>query len=277
MNLKAEIWIDLATSDLKSSRLLHDSGHFRTSYFLFQQATEKANKAYALLTDILKEEELQKISHDTLKIYRRTTVKQEHEIKTLVKVLEPYPKVSQHKVLSKINFTKYHETLSDGVRFMDGLRKEDLVNIAATDLNDFLRELKKIKATKITLPVNYEKKMEKIMLDVADWIGQFGTDEALKAKMEFSDFISDKQNAKDFYDIMCNKMLPMMIDLSFVHMTLFYCAIITVQHSSLSRYPESRKNPDFIYTKRLPLIQKQKQFMDMLADSLERLKHFNKL
>ena len=277
MNLTAEIWIDLATSDLKSSRLLHDSGHFRTSYFLFQQATEKANKAYALLTDIYKENELQKISHNTLKIYRRTSVKQKQEIKTLVKVLKPYPKVSQHKVLSKINFTKYYETLADGICFIDGLRKEDLVNIAATDLNDLLRELKKIKTTKITLPFKYEKKMEKIMLDIADWIGQFGTDEVLKSKKEFSDFISDKKNAKEFYDIICNKMLPMMIDFSFVHMTLFYCAIITVQHSSLSRYPESGKNPDFTYTKRLPLVQKQKQFMDMLADSLERLKHINKL
>lgn len=277
MNLTAEIWIDLATSDLESSRLLHDSRHFRTSYFLFQQVTEKANKAYALLTGILKENELQKINHDTLKIYRRTSVKQEQEIKTLVKVLEPYPKISQHKIFSKIHFTKYHETLSDGVRFMDGLRNEDLVNIAAADLNNLLRELKKIKTAKITLPSNYEKKMEKIMRDVADWIGQFGTDEALKAKKEFSDFISDKQKAKEFYDIMCNKMVPMMIDLSFVHMTLFFCAIITVQHSSLSRYPESGKNPDLIYTKRLPLVQKQKQFMDMLADSLERLRHLNKL
>ena len=276
MNITADIWLDLATSDLQSSRLLHHNEHFRTSYFQFQQATEKANKAFGLLADIIKEDELKKFSHDTIKIYKRTSDKQAKEIKTLVKVLEPYPNISQHKIFTKSNFTKYHETLSDGVRFMDSLRNYDLVNISATDLNFVVRELKKVKATKIKIPGDYEKKFEKIMLDIADWIGQFGTEEAISAKKDFLNFIANKDYAKQLYDLMLNQILPMMIDITFVNLTLYFCAIITVQHSSLSRYPEDGKNPELIYTKRLPLIQKQNQFMDLLEDSLERLKNLNK-
>ena len=49
MKDKAKTWIDLALSDLKSSRILHENKQFRTSYFHLQQASEKANSdaAYA--------------------------------------------------------------------------------------------------------------------------------------------------------------------------------------------------------------------------------------
>ena len=40
--------IKLALSDLKAARILYSEKQFRASYFLFQQASEKATKAFAL-------------------------------------------------------------------------------------------------------------------------------------------------------------------------------------------------------------------------------------
>ena len=69
MNKNVSIWIDLSLSDLKSSKLLYDNSQFRTSYFFFQQATEKANKALALLGGLLSETELKNNSAVALIIY----------------------------------------------------------------------------------------------------------------------------------------------------------------------------------------------------------------
>ena len=75
-----KVWIDLSKSDLNSSKILHENGHYRNSYFLFQQTTEKANKAFALISEILTETELKTIQHDQTKIYRKAIVKQEKNI-----------------------------------------------------------------------------------------------------------------------------------------------------------------------------------------------------
>lgn len=46
--------LKLSETDLKSSRILYYSGQYPQSVFLFQQSTEKANKAIGLMVDFLK-------------------------------------------------------------------------------------------------------------------------------------------------------------------------------------------------------------------------------
>jgi HEPN domain-containing protein len=275
MNETVKIWTDLSMSDLNSSRLLHNSGHYRTSYFFFQQATEKANKAFALFAGLLSDKEFKDIQHDQLKIYRRTIVKWESEIKTLIQVLKPYPKVANHKILSKTNFTEYQKTLSEGVSFIDSLRNYDLVNIPTRDLNYLIRQLKKIREVKFRIPRDFETIFKTQMLGVADWIEQFETQEAIEAKAKFQKFINNKEQAKQLYDLITNQILPFVIDIVFVNFTLYLCAIITIQHSSLTRYPNNNINPETIYTKRLPLVKKQTEFMDLLEEAISKLNRIN--
>ena len=275
MNETANLWIDLARSDLKSSRLLYNNGHFRTSYFFFQQSAEKANKAFAHFAGLLSDKEFKDIQHDQLKIYRKTIAKQEGEIKTLVQVLEPYPKVANHQILQQANFRDYHKTLSEGLSFIDSLRNYDLVNISTQDLNLILGQLNTLKNTKLKIPRNFEDVLKNQMVGIADWIGQFETQEATNAKTELLEFIDDPDNSKKFYDIVVKQMLPMLIDLAFVNMTLYFCAILTVQHSSLTRYPDNNVNPEKVYTKKLPLVRKQKEFMDLLDEALIKLIKIN--
>lgn len=50
------------------------------------------------------------------------------------------------------------------------------------------------------------------------------------------------------------------------------CALLTIQHSTLTRYPENGKNPFEVYTSKLPLIKKQPLFMNLLEDAIKLLK-----
>lgn len=64
-----------------------------------------------------------------------------------------------------------------------------------------------------------------------------------------------------------------MIDNAYISYTLYFAALVTIQHSSLTRYPDFKKNinPIDLYNYKLPTIKKQNDFMDLLESALNRL------
>ncbi|MDO1499447.1 HEPN domain-containing protein [Winogradskyella maritima] len=64
-------WLNIALNDLESAILLHRNGKYRNSYFLFQQASEKANKAAALFSGDFTEKESRRHSTINLKSQER--------------------------------------------------------------------------------------------------------------------------------------------------------------------------------------------------------------
>jgi len=275
MNETVKIWTDISLSDLNSSRLLYKNRHYRTSYFLFQQATEKANKAFALLGGEFTEKDLKKYSHDQMQIFKQLNLHQELKINKLLQLFEPYPQISNHKIFEKTNFIGFQNSLLDGVGFIDSLKNYDLVSISTKNLNSILKQLIKLKDTQLKIPLEFESVFKTKMLDVADWIGQFGTKKAITEKTKLEKLINVEGQSNQLYDLIINQIFPMLIDLVFVSMTLYMCAIITVQHSSLTRYPEDKINPDSIYTKRLPVVSKQKEFMDLLNEATLKINRIN--
>lgn len=275
MNETVKIWTDISLSDLNSSRLLYENRHYRTSYFLFQQASEKMNKALALLGGEFTEKELRNFSHDQLRIYKETSLKQDIKINRLLSLFEQHPKISNHKIVEEKKFIGLHNSLKDGVNFITGLKEYDLVNISTKDLNLILKQLTRLKNIQLEIPIDFESAFKTTMLDVADWIGQFGTEKAISDKANLEKLISDEKQSNQLYDLMINSIFPLLIDLVFVNMTLYMCAMITIQHSSLTRYSEENINPDLIYTKRLPIVKKQKEFMDLLNEVILIIKRIN--
>jgi len=277
MNENVSIWIDLSLSDLKSSKLLYENRHFRTSYFFFQQATEKANKALALLGGLLSENELKdNIKHDQLKIYRKTVVKQENQIKSFINVLKLNPEHENNEIIPKSRIENFQQSLLHTVSLIDSFRNYDLTNISTTDLNLILEELRMLKNLKIDLSLNFEILFKQKFLEIADWIGHFKTPQALKTKMELIEMINNQEQSEKFYNIITNEFVPLIIDTIFMVSTLFCCAIITIQHSSSTRYPESDISPEIIYNKCLPIVTNQPHFMELLEASLGVLKKLNK-
>lgn len=275
MNETIKIWIELSQSDLNSSRLLYNNNHCRASYFLFQQATEKANKAYALLAGLLSDEELKSIQHDQIKIYRKIIVKQGEEIKSLNKTLKTHPKIVKHEITKMINSIEYHKLSTNGLRVIDDLRNTDLVNISIANLNSIIQELKKLKEVKLQLPNDTKQALKMRFLAGANWVEDFESQVAVTTKNDLINLLNNTEQFEQLHDLMVNRILPMTKNIIFVHWTLFFCALITVQHSSLARYPDNGINPETIYNKDLPIVKKQAMFMDLLENSLFILNKLN--
>jgi len=276
MNRNVSIWIELSFSDLKSSKLLYENGHFRTSYFFFQQATEKANKALALLGGLLSENEMKEsIKHDQLKIYRKTVIKQGNQIKSFINVLKLYPEHENNEIIPKSRIENFQQSLLHTVSLIDSFRNYDLTNISTTDLSFILEKLRMLRNLKIDLSQNVEILFKQKFLQIADWIGHFKTPQALKTKMELIEMINNQEQSDKFYNTVVNEFVPLIIDTIFMVSTLLCCAIITIQHSSSTRYPESDVSPEKIYNKCLPIVENQPQFMELLESSLGILKRVN--
>ncbi len=73
-------WIDIAKSDVKSSQILLENQCYSQSYFYFQQASEKANKANWMFNGLLKESELKNVGHDQFKPLRKNLITQKENI-----------------------------------------------------------------------------------------------------------------------------------------------------------------------------------------------------
>jgi len=275
MNETVKIWNQISLSDLDSSFLLYENGHYRNSYFLFQQASEKANKAFALLGGKFTLKDLEHYSHDQLKIFKKISVSQEGKINELIQLLEPYPKNTYHKLFENTNFIEYRKSLLDEVSFIDSLKNYDLVNISIKDLNFIIKSLIKLKETQLKIPLNFDSIFKSKMFEVANWIGQFATENAKEEKANFEKFINDEEKLNQLYNYMINYLFPMLIDSVFIYTTLYFCAIITVQHSSLTRYPKDNINPNLIYTKQLPIVKKQKYFMTLLQEAILKINRIN--
>lgn len=273
---KISIWINLAISDLTSSRILYEVGQFRTSYFLFQQATEKANKAFALYADLIQEDELADIRHDQFKMYRRSIVKQEAELKHFIAVTETLPsKIKNHEMFGFNTVQSVHKGQVEIIRLIDGLKNRDLINISSVELNKIYKELFTSTNTKIILPKNFDRKFQQTILKLADWVGDFETPEAIAARKEYLKIVNDKKKSKELFAVMV-KVLKITTDFAFIFCTLVVCGLLTIQHSSLTRYPVQGQNPLDIYTSKLPIIKKQPLFMELLKRVLVKMKELVK-
>lgn len=265
------LWVKLALSDLASSRILLKQKQYRTSYFLFQQATEKANKAFALYAGFVQESELMKVGHDQFKIYRKILSREEKELGRFITATKDLPsKIRDHEIFGYTSIQSLHQGQGQMLSLIDGLKDQDLVNISAVELNRLYKQLLSLSPRKIKLPEGIDKDLKEGMLKVADWVAHFDTPEAIAAKKEFEDFANDEKKSKELMATMV-QMLKITADFAFIFITLLVCAYLTIQHSSLTRYPSKGKNPFNIYTSKLPLVKKQAFFMDLLEISLRKI------
>ena len=117
-----DVWIKLYLNDLKCARILYEHKEFRNSYYLFQQATEKANKAFTLKFELANEEDIRNMGHDIFKFNRRFATKRIQELEV------HFPKI-----------TTEYEKLKKGLSEVDSLKNKDLVNFHGKLIQGSLR------------------------------------------------------------------------------------------------------------------------------------------
>ena len=136
-----------------------------------------------------------------------------------------------------------------------------------------LRELRKLEiAAKVEsrpLSAKTAHQLKRRMSEFADWVGTVGAQEATKGKAEIEALVHSSELWQGFTDLLTSKLIPLQMQGVFISTTFWFCAIVTVQHSSLTRYPDNKGNkPLDIYKKNLPIVRKQPEFMDFLEKAL---------
>lgn len=99
---KEREWIGIALEDIEASTLLYKNGLYSQSYFYFQQASEKANKALWLLDGQIKKEDVKSISHNQLKTPRKTIVKQIKNVDNFTLIENIYPELSTNLLIKRL-------------------------------------------------------------------------------------------------------------------------------------------------------------------------------
>ncbi len=265
-------WIDIAISDLKSARILFKKKQYHTSYFLFQQASEKANKAFWLYNDMATEKELYEVSHNQLKLYRRVLVEKGPELNNQIEAIRQLPAdIRKHEIMDLDKMHSVQAAQSEIIKFIDGLGHRDLVNISSAELKHIFKQINSLNNPKLKLSRKTRHELKEYTLKIADLIGKFATPDALNAKNELQEYLDDPVKSKKFYKVM-KKMLKLTIDSAFLFYSFWTCALLTIQHSSITRYPKDGKSPLQIYSAKLPLVKKQPLFMQVLLKALNKLR-----
>lgn len=259
---RVNLWLRIAKSDLKSAQILYSKRQYRNSLYNFQQAVEKANKAFVLNTNKINEESLFDAKHDLFKLFRKIAVKEIEGLELQMKNLSEI-----EKDISKIGLLeKKQKSWSGSINNIDQFRNINISNITINDLNSILKEFKKSIFFSLDLPNVLNKKARGIVSNYLKWLEKIENKKALVAKRSFQEIIKDEESFKLSY-----KFIAGLINSMFVIYVFYACAIITHKQNTLTRYPNEDHNPLSIYTLKHPLIKKQPDFMKLFDKALKKL------
>lgn len=256
---RINLWLGIAKSDLKSAQILYSKRQYRNSLYNFQQALEKANKAFILKANNISEEELFDTKHDLFKLFRKEAVKKidglELQIKNLSEIKTDTSKIGR--------LERKHKSWSGSISSIDQFRNIDISSLTINDLNFILKEFKKSIFLSVDLPNVLNKKARGIVSNFLKRLEKLENKKALVAKMNFEEIIKDEENFKLSYEFIAG-----LINSMFVVYAFYACAIITHKQNTLTRYPIDNHNPLSVYTLKHPLIKKQPDFMKLFEKAL---------
>lgn len=269
---EVEKWINISKSDIKSSKILLDNGCYSQSYFYFQQASEKANKANWMLNGTLDESQLKNIGHNQFKPLRKNLITKKGEIDYLIALKSKLDFISENPILKNIDINDYTENIGEGLKFIDRLKNQNLFDFEESTLNEILQNLKELKLWELELPEDFSERIKKALNEYMIWLLKFDLERTNEEADKILEIINDQEKFKNYIDI-SKEQMSIAITQIYTSYTFFFCSILTVQHSNSTRYPQELdgQSPTLVYNENLEIIKKQEQFLDCLNDALDRL------
>ncbi len=279
MNMSVEL-LSTAKTDLVASKVLYENGLYPQAIFYFQQSVEKANKVFALITNQVKENELLKeIGHDTINIYDKSAKNLKQEYEKINENLNRLPELKTLKILKGFNTDKNLRQLDLDLSQIKKIKKgkKELIYISNWDIRCFLKEIESAKKdcekakqdfSKFKITERAWNKMKKDMSEMYDVLSKF--DPTLKESKSDLESTNMKLLVENFI-----KNLIEPISIIPLSIALFYLAIVTLPHVSITRYPQNDLTPAKIYTKNLPIVKMLPKLIEVQADVLNELKILN--
>lgn len=257
--------IGIAKSDIKAAELLYKKKQYRTSYFFFQQASEKASKAMGIVFgDIKSVKEMRKYSHRMDKMYQEIIKQRREDAKSLNTLMGTHP--ISNEFAAHVN--EYVELLDEYETYEHHFEKIILKGGSYSELNSFLNTLDLLRHSKKQTQLFSNQEIEYAVEKVSAWMSIM----AIKQKdiKEVQEIFSDIESIKLF----CEEVLKVIVDTTYIASTFAMCTYITANHSESTRYPNNNFNPLTFYSRRNPIVNMQPYFLRHLKFSLN---HFEKL
>ena len=264
-------WLDIARSDIEASKLLYKEGLFAQSYFYFQQACEKSNKAFWMLNGLVTQDGLRAIGHDQIKPLKSHYQEQMKHIRGISNFEKDGISLTQSPLFSDLDLQGYSKDLAAHIEELGSLKNKDLSKVTTADLDEWSNTIKDLEEAEVSLPDNFLDLIKEKMIANMKLLESFTGDAAENEKKEWLDFI-EKTGDEQLMAIF-KKVLDDILELSSISVILYTCTILTVQHSSKTRYPESPHwtNPLDFYQPSLTIVERQMEFLEHLNKALARL------
>lgn len=259
------VWIDIAKSDLKSSILLYNLKQYRTSYYFFQQASEKTFKAMLMVYGITDKSKIRSANHDIFKLYKLLINLPERKNKKPGKTLEP--SIDLNNLVSGDADKK--QTLEEVEIMFKKLSNKDIFKVTHKDLEQSMNEIKRSMFYKITLPKIYGALAKRKLNKFLKWLEDKNSKKTVYAKSKLESAFN-QENFVESYPFI-EKMVNMWSGMSSLVYGVMICTLVTARHNNLTRYPIEEFNPLKVYRKRLPVITKQKELSSFLKKALNTL------
>lgn len=281
MDLAKEL-LEIAERDLEASRTLHENKLYPQAVFYFAQSVEKANKSLATLVNDHSERYLSdKIGHESINIHQKNSRMTQQKFNKILKQSEKHPLYKELPFFQKEEIKDIVRQSDNNIQTIDTIRKQsdDLIFIKATDIN---RWLKKIRDEKYQ--INEEiKTFFELNIDKDEWSQNINEilelltnsnvpkEAILKLREETENIDFDVTwDAMKYYYLIHYKDALLTIP-------LFYLSVITLPLTNIARYPENGKSPLEIFTKKLPLVRKLPNLIEVHSEALIDLREFHNI
>ncbi|MBJ6368579.1 HEPN domain-containing protein [Snuella sedimenti] len=267
----AKKWIDIAINDLKASEILYNNEHFSQSYFYFQQATEKANKAYWLLNGVLKEGDFKKISHNQLKPLRKSISNQISDFDLLDSLDEKFSFITENPLFENINLLEQKQNLQFTLSHIDKIHNQKDMDFDESEIKEFLNVLGELESFRLEFPENFSSIFRKNLNLLIKWFENFDTPKAKESIEALNEVLNDDF---DSFILVVKDICINMIELAYATFVLIICSFLTNKHSNSTRYPEelNGQSPLDFYNNNLSIVRYQSYFIKHLETALSKLK-----
>lgn len=281
MKMDTEL-LKIAKMDLHASRVLYENRLYPQSIFYFQQSVEKACKAFALITNQVTEKELpRKIGHDAIKIYERVTKQQVIRFRYINENLNKLPELKTMAIFKDFDAERSQSEFEIALSEIEEIRDErdDLIYISISDIRYFLREIEQIKRDmekgrqdmlNFKITESTWSNMKGVLLEFYMYLLKLDSTQSKEIRCDL-----DKADARLSIEKSIKGLLePLFITLP-ISVSLYYLTIVTLPHSTITRYPLNGFTPAKIYTKRLPLVELLPKLLEVQDTVLKGLETLN--
>lgn len=264
----AQRFLAIAQQDLNASRCLYGHEYYPQAVFYLEQSVEKGLKSFAIFAGMITEQEARRpISHQTMKIYSKTTTGFKDHINTLNSNIHSDPRL-ERMFDGIFDSSRLSTQVNRTLRFIQTVSKENAVTILKNDkrLRNYLVNLRKLHQEytdiqdliqQFTTSETEFRAFKKMLLSMMKRYFEEQPDDFKKVKKEV-----DKQLTYDFYVKSIREYLKLLLPPIFIYSSFFYLSRLLAPHA-LSRYPEGDFDPLEFYNRQLPLIQEFSRLSDM--------------